>query len=187
MLSSHAAAVLAVAVLCISPISVGLLCAQSDKTDSPSVPKDVDGWGKIKWGMTLEAVQAAYGPSEVKEIKRLGDTLSLNLNSVKAADTDLHVYVYAPSLSDQVRKVELSVVVTSAKDRIRSALKTLLIEKYGAPTNEEAEHNTGFGIFESRSLWIFPSTSIILLTGGTYESSAWMIRITYEPRAKSVL
>ena len=26
-------------------------------------PKDVDGWGKIKWGMTVAQAQAAYGPA----------------------------------------------------------------------------------------------------------------------------
>jgi hypothetical protein len=166
-------------------LSVAALSAQSDK-DSPSVPKDVDGWGKVKWGMTLEAVQTTYG-SEVKDVRpdRGMQCLTL-LNKVKVADIDLGVYICAPRLSDPVRKVELGTVVESAGDRIHSTLKTLLIEKYGAPTNEQSEHPAEFGTTERSSLWVLPSTSITLLTAN-HPGVWWLTRITYEPRVKNPL
>ena len=38
-----------------------LLLAIATYADQPAKPKDVEGWGKIKWGITIAQAKAAYG------------------------------------------------------------------------------------------------------------------------------
>jgi hypothetical protein len=122
-------------------------------------PKDVDGWDKIKWGMTLEEARDAYGvTAPFWENERW---TSLVLDPVKIGDMEMSGGADAKHGTHKVSQVGFSL----GFDKPGYAggfdtLKTLLIQKYGPPVSEEK--TTGYGHWVKRALWTFPSTSIVL-------------------------
>ena len=125
--------------------------------------RDVDGWGKIKWGMTLAAARQAY------VIDRNEDNniwTQLVAQPVDVGDLTMKVSIGARHGSDQVSRVRLwmnfglgdSAPSASAKDF--DTLKILLIRKYGPPVDGDTKTD---GTDAVRTLlWVFPSTSITL-------------------------
>jgi hypothetical protein len=126
-------------------------------------PRDVDGWGKIKWGMTLADARQAY------VIDRNEDNniwTQLLTQPVDVGDITMKVSIGARHGSDQVSRVRLwmnfglrdSAPLASAKDF--DTLKILLIQKYGPPVDGETKTD---GTDAVRTFWwAFPSTSITL-------------------------
>jgi hypothetical protein len=150
-------------------------------------PRDVDGWGKIKWGMTLADVSRVY------EIDRHEDNdfwTQLISQPVDIGDITMKVSFGAKHGSEQVSKVHLwmtfgrrdSAPTASAKDF--DTLKTLLIQKYGSPADGGTETD---GTDRIRTfLWTFPSTSILLtLTQG--QNAMGRIDLEYAATDKKAL
>lgn len=149
----------------LAPLAILLSSALSAQSDRP---KDVPGWGKIQWGMTLDQVRAAYGP----ETKASDDPYwsHLTLPPVTVGDIPLQVSVSAKKPSAQVTLVILSCyfgftsdtpgVAPNVTPRDFDGLKALMIQKYGHPRNEERriEYNDRVRVF----LWTFTSTTIEL-------------------------
>jgi hypothetical protein len=135
-------------------------------------PRDVDGWGKIKWGMTIADASQLY------VIDRHEDNnlwTQLIAQPIDVGDITLRVSLGAKHGSEQMSRVRLSMnfglrdsaPTASAKDF--DTLKTQLIQKYGPPIDGETrtEGTDGIRMF----LWTFPSTSIRLtLTAGQNNS-----------------
>src|SRR5579862_2021539 len=111
-------------------------------------PKDIDGWDKIHWGMTIAEAHAAYGIDAEPENKD-GWTL-LKLNPVKLGGVEMGVEVGARSSAKGISMVRLwsyfglSTSAPTAGPQDFDTLRTVLIEKYGAPSDEETKHGENF-------------------------------------------
>jgi hypothetical protein len=103
-------------------------------------PRDVDGWGKIKWGMTSAEASQAYVIDRHEDNESWAQLIA------------------ARHGSDQISRVRLW--MNSASTRDFDMLKAHLIQKYGPPVDGETrtEGNDGIRTF----LWTFPSTWIRL-------------------------
>jgi hypothetical protein len=142
-------------------------------------PKDVDGWGKIKWGMTLAEARSAY---PVDETERNDYWTLLTLVPIKIGDIRMSVSVGAKHGTEKISKVSMWMyfgLPSSAQfagPQDFDALKTLLITKYGAPANEETKRDNGDRV--RTILWTFPSTTIVLKLkqSETSDRSIWTMR-----------
>lgn len=131
-------------------------------------PKDVVGWGKIIWGMTVPEVKAAYeGQTEdpvAKQSAREKFVTRLVIKELMVGDIQMTVKINSLSGSDRMSMVMLSAIPPQLKVVVgRSAyqsLKTSLTQKYGLPAYVDQVDRDGLAIRTSR--WIFPSTEILL-------------------------
>jgi len=129
------------------------------------VPKDVDGWEKIKWGMTMAEARSAYRVEAQPESN--ADWTLLNLSPVKMSNIEMGVQVGARHGADKITLVRLwsyfglSSSQPSAGPQDFDTLKTMLIQKYGSAASEETKRGENFRLLKS-VLWTFPSTSILL-------------------------
>jgi hypothetical protein len=123
-------------------------------------PRDVEGWGKIKWGMTIADASQAYVIDRHEDNEFWSQLIA---QPVEVGDITMRVSIGARHGSDQISRVRLS--MNSATTRDFDTLKTLLIQKYGPPIDGETRTDGTDGI--RTFLWTFPSTSIRLtLTQG---------------------
>jgi hypothetical protein len=128
-------------------------------------PKDVDGWDKIKWGVTIAQARFAYAVESQPESK--DNWTLLDLKPVKVGAIEMGVQVGARLGSQQISLVRLwsffglpsSAPLAGPQDF--DTLKTTLIQKYGPPDNEETKRGENFRLLKT-VLWKFPSTSILL-------------------------
>src|SRR5579863_3965776 len=143
----------------------GLLLALGLTLYGQTKPKDIAGWDKIKWGMSLAEVRAAYGIETQPETQD-GWTL-LQLKPVKMGGVEMGVQVGARQDAGKVTSVKLwsyfglSTSAPGASGQDFDTLKTELIQKYGQPANEETKHGENFLLLKT-ALWKFPSTSILM-------------------------
>jgi hypothetical protein len=154
-----------------SMVRLGALAALSVSLCGQPKPKDVDGWDKVKWGMTLAEARSAY---DVKTQPEGSDNWTLlTLNPVKIADIQMGVQVAARHGSEKITSVRLwsyfglPSSAPSAGPQDFDALRGMLIQKYGPPASEEAKRGENFRLVKT-VLWTFPSTSILM----TLEQSA---------------
>ncbi len=142
----------------------GVLYAQA-------TPEDIDGWDKVKWGMTVDQVRAAYDV-DARPQTQDGWTL-LQLQPVTLAGVELGVQVGARQASGKVNSVRLWSYFGSPNSRPTASgqdfdtLRTFLIQRYGTPANEDATRGEN-GRFLKTVTWKFPSTALVL----TLEQSA---------------
>lgn len=126
---------------------------------------DVDGWDKIKWGMTMAEARAAYHAAA--EPKKDDTWTLLALNPIKIGDVELGVQVGARHGTEKISEVTLWSVfglpsaAPSAGPRDFDTLRTALIQKYGQPASEEEKRGENSHLIKT-VLWAFPSTSIFL-------------------------
>lgn len=131
-----------------------------------ATPKDVDGWDKVKWGMTIAEARSAYGIS-AEPVSQDNWTL-LDLNPVKVAGVQMGVQLGAKQ--GEAGKVSLvrlwsffglpsSPPLAGAQDF--DTLKSALVQKYGHPATEEEQRGENFRLLKTVH-WTFPSTSILL-------------------------
>jgi hypothetical protein len=153
-------------------------------------PKDVDGWGKIKWGMTLDQVRAAYGDETTVESNEYWTHLTLP--PVKVGDIALKPSASAKHGSKQITLIRLWESfglpgnAPSAGPSDFETLRTLLIQKYGSPTGEESKREYGDPV--RMALWTFSSTSIQLtLTQKDRMPSLGKIELEYKATDKKAL
>ena len=153
-----------------------VVVALAGTTMGQTKPKDVDGWGKVKWGMPVAEARTAYG-NEIRYDVRLHDGLiALRLNDVKLGALEMGALLQVSD--ERINGAELSIIGISGseRDNAYNNLKALLIDKYGPATSDDQK---------SRTIWVFPSTLITLDMAGTA-----VLEITYKPsdkKAKDVL
>jgi hypothetical protein len=134
-------------------------------------PKDVDGWDKIKWGMTIADARSAYGIDTQPESK--DNWTLLQLNPVKMGNVELGVQVGARTDNGKITSIRLwSFFGTpnsapNASPQDFDTLRTFLIQKHGQPANEEVTRGDNNHLVKTVR-WNFPSTSIVM----TLEQSA---------------
>jgi hypothetical protein len=134
-------------------------------------PQDVDGWDKVKWGMTLMEARSTY---HVQAQPESNDNWTLlSLKPVKMGDVEMGVEVGARNGSQKITSVRLwsyfgvpnAAPAAGAQDF--NTLKSVLIQEYGPPAIEDEKRGENFRLLKSVG-WTFPSTSILL----TLEQSA---------------
>jgi hypothetical protein len=116
-------------------------------------PRDVEGWGKIKWGMSIADASRAYVINRHEDNELWSELIA---EPIEFYDFKLRVAIGARHGSEQISRVRLATNATQEFD----TLKTLLIQKYGPPIDGETRNE---GTDSVRTfLWAFPSTSIRL-------------------------
>jgi hypothetical protein len=130
-------------------------------------PKDVDGWDKIHWGMTIANARAAFKSDAQPETK--DDWTLLQLPASHIGDIRMGVQVAARRGSDKIASVRLwsffgvPEAAPTAGPGDFDALRSALIKQYGPPAAEETRHGENFRLLKSVR-WTFPSTTIALST-----------------------
>jgi hypothetical protein len=121
--------------------------------------RDVDGWGKIHWGMTIADASQAYMIERHEDNDRWSQLIA---QPIMIGDITMRVSIAAKHGSEQVSRVRLS---TNSGAEDFDTLKAQLIQKYGPPIDGETRTDASNSI--RTFLWTFPSTSIRLtLTQG---------------------
>lgn len=166
-------------------LRLGSLIAFAVALPGQAPPKDVDGWGKIKWGATIAEARAAYNivtPTE-KTDTSLEMQVDVGTISMSAALGDRHG-------SGRITQVVLFMSFGLPKDVPRAGpedfdtLKSLLTQKYGVPVGDETTRNVNTR--DRTVLWTFPSTSIVL-TLSQYETRLGSITLRYREADKKAL
>jgi len=156
--------------LCIAALFAVTLSGQAQ-------PRDVAGWGKIRWGMTLADAGQAYVIDRHEDNDRWSQLIA---QPVLVGDITMRVSIAAKHGSEQVSRVRLS-TNSSAEDF--DTLKAQLIQKYGPPIDGETRTEATNSI--RTFLWTFPSTSIRLtLTQGNNQSR---IEVEYNATDRTAL
>lgn len=128
-------------------------------------PKDIDGWDKITWGMTMADVRSLYHVDAQPETK--DGWILLQLKPVKVAGVSMGVQVGARQAAPKVSSVRLwsffgvPEAAPGAGADDFDTLRTELIRRYGNPASEQTTHGENFRLLKSVR-WTFPSTSILL-------------------------
>lgn len=158
----------------------GLLLVACGIVSGQNRPTDVDGWGKVKWGMTLAQIKALYSAVS-EESNEFWDHLTLP--AITVSDVKMSVSVGAKHGRDKVALVSLletfglpdSPQLASASDF--EALKSSLISKYGQPNSEDVKVEYGDKV--TLVMWNFPSTSITLRLKRAATINAGILSVDY--------
>ena len=145
--------------LCVSASLAGNATSQTK-------PKDVDGWGKVKWGMTVAQAKAAAPEaraSDGKSEKSTRYTERLVIDRLRIGDMEMTASIYTLRESERVKEVGLTLPdgINTTNGSFEQ-LRNLLTQKYGKPTREEPNERSEVTIVNSAT-WVFPSTVISLL------------------------
>jgi hypothetical protein len=116
-------------------------------------PRDVEGWGKIKWGMSIADASRAYVINRHEDNEFWSELIA---EPIEFYDFRLRVAIGARHGSEQISRVRMWTNSTQEFD----TLKSLLIQKYGPPIDGDTR-NEGTDTIRT-FLWTFPSTSIRL-------------------------
>lgn len=120
--------------------------------------RDVEGWGKIRWGMTIADASQAYVIDRHEDNESWSQLIA---QPVMIGDITMRVSIGARHGSEQISRVRLW---TNLSGRNGSedfdTLKTQLIQKYGPPIDGDTRTEGTNSI--RTCLWTFPSTSIRL-------------------------
>ena len=117
-------------------------------------PRDIEGWSKIRWGMTMADASQAYVIDRHEDNDRWSQVI---VQPMMIGDITMRVSIGAKHGSEQVSRVRLS---TNSSPEDFDTLKAQLIQKYGPPIDGETRTE---GTDTIRTfLWTFPSTSIRL-------------------------
>jgi hypothetical protein len=164
----------------------GVVVALAGTTMGQTKPKDVYGWDKIRWGMTIAQAAALYNVPKANAEQGADDWTLLKLPPIVVAGTKMYVQVGArlnkisevfvsPFASDAaytqtIESLKRQGGQEGAAPKDTSAhplfeeLKVLLIQKYGHPTDEMPRTPDADDAHFMRTsvLWVFQSTSISL-------------------------
>jgi hypothetical protein len=164
---------------------------KSSKT-TPGPIKDIDGWGKIKWGMTTAQARAAYGseatiPEGENPYK---DTYieKLIIKSLTVGDVEMKVSIAALNKTDRIANIALEnagSLTDSVSAGAYSNLKIALTRKYGTPAS--TDHTAQSRVTSDVTKWIFPSTAIELLEIEIESINYGSIHLTYSAANKKLL
>jgi hypothetical protein len=154
-------------------------------------PRDVGGWGKIKWGMDAAAVKTAYGAEAQNVSERIGDILTneIRIANIEVGKIRMEASIPVPK-SGSIEFIYLNPeedlqTSTNMRSFVFETLKVLLIEKYGMPVDRDSKNESRRVV---RSvLWTFPSTAITLTWSEYRENNIGHVNIQYKPVNKNPL
>jgi hypothetical protein len=148
-------------------------------------PADVHGWGKVKWGMTLEQIQKLYPeakpyqPKDEAERKAMqfSDESALVIPTIDLVNTKFEVNFVGKGTNKQIVFVEIysrAGVTEGAFTELEKQLK----REHGEP----ALKNDKDGWFERT--WMLPSTKIELWFHEALQREPPAVGISYSPADK---
>lgn len=146
-------------------------------------PRDVEGWGKIRWGMSVADAGQAYVINRHEDNELWSELIA---EPVEFYDFRLRVAIGARHGADQISRVRLW--DNSAGSQEFDTIKTLLIQKYGPPVDGESRSEGADAV--RTFLWTFPSTSIRLTHTRQDQKSQGRIDLEYlatDQRALEIL
>ncbi len=155
---------------------------------------DVQGWTRIKWGMTVsEAREAFRGQVSDPRVATPPDAILVDrfiVTGLQIGRITAEAAIQTERDSNQVVAVRIRatgpMATALARTSTYSTLKHLLITKYGTPQNED--HSPyGSGGTDSRVLWLFPSTSITLRWSEMANGENGFVTIKYEALDRNAL
>ena len=149
--------------------------------------RDVDGFGNIKWGMTVDEAKAAFSglhEPERSELTSGGFEERLIQPVLMIGSVEMTVSIQTKGSSDLISRIVLKLApFVQQRKAAFQFLRNTLIQKYGKPGRHD---NSIRGTKEETEVWVLPSTTITL---GWHEESAGKLRlldITYEANDKLV-
>jgi hypothetical protein len=157
------------------------------------LPKDVNGWDKIKWGMTVGQVKAAYGSQAEAPSRDNSDQEKfverLVIKKLTIGDTEMKVSISSRSGSDRIAQVSLSptagLLTTGSGGTAYETLKTSLTRKYGRPSSVDKDDDDQTVAYATK--WIFPSTEISLSWIEVKRIDHGVLNLTYISADKKAL
>ncbi len=144
-------------------------------------PKDVHGWGKVKWGMTLEQIQKLYPEAKPYQPKdeaernamKASDESALEIPNIDLVDTKFEVNFVGKGANKQIAFVEIYSRAGVTEGMFTELEKQLRL-KHGEPSKNDKD-----GWFERT--WTLPSTKIELWFHGALPKEPPAVGISYLP------
>jgi hypothetical protein len=136
-------------------------------------PKDVTGWEKVKWGMTIaQAAKASGGVIQPKPYIHMNERILIDGSFGEAV-------VYSAVGSDLVSKVRVLTYpgypgpdyTYEVRDKAYTKLRAEMVAKYGTPRKSRFYFDQ----------WRFPSTIITLSTLTIYGEDTGPVSVVFEP------
>jgi len=147
--------------------------------------KDVNGWGKLKWGMTVEQATAEYSGSFKVLPNKENTRPEITIKDVEVGRLLLDVSVVAvfgPTIDNITLEPQPHKDWEYTRQQNFDLLKVLLVEKYGAPTNEDRTNNFDYANKPDGTrtvvIWALPSTTIKLLWSEQSKSGSLFVEYT---------
>jgi hypothetical protein len=162
-------------------------------------PKDVAGWGKIKWGMTVAEAKAVLGDEAVPENapdQHFTYPTKLRLLNVQIGAGTGTVKIQTKQNSDLVCVVTLLASppaveeIPGERPMLFDRLNGMLVEKYGTPKTSDRKSVrslSGSDSIETTVFWSFPSTSITLRWSEAPRFHVGYVSIEYKAVDKKAL
>lgn len=148
----------------LTAFSVCAVCLYAQPT------RDVSGWGKLKWGMTVEQAKAEYGGTFEVVPDKENTRPSITIKDFEVGRLLLEVSVVAvfgPTIDNITLVPQPHKDWSYSRQQNFELLKVLLIEKYGAPTHVDRMPNFAYDDEPDGTkevvVWALPSTTIKLL------------------------
>jgi len=157
----------------------------------PGQPKDLnreldaDGFGNIKWGMTVSEAKAAFpGLSEPERSELTGGGFEERLIQpvLMIGSVEMTVSIQTKVDSELIARVVLK--LAPAVQHRKTAFQFLsnnLIQNYGKASHRTAPRGR---MKEEMEVWVLPSTTITLDWREESETKIRLLDITYEPTEK---
>jgi hypothetical protein len=147
-----------------------------------NVERDADGFGGIKWGMSVAEAKAAFpGLGEVERSELTSGAFRERLIQpvLMVGSVEMTVSIQTKSESESITRIVLKLApFVQHRKAALQFLSNNLIQKYGKPSH----HNTANHghLKEETEVWVLPSTTITLNWLGESGSKLHLLDITYE-------
>jgi hypothetical protein len=152
------------------------------------VPKDVNGWSKIRWDMTVAQAKALYG-AQARESDGGGNstkyTEKLVIDNFAVGDIKMKVSIETLPNSNLIKEVTFSLADESqSRGAAYTDIKNLLTQRYGRPREDKDREG---GAEDNSATWTFPSTVITLFWVETKRLDFGVLSLQYTATDKKVL
>jgi len=147
--------------------------------------RDADGFGSIKWGMTVAEVKAAFPGLRAPERSELtsgGFQERLIQPVLMIGSVEMNVSIQTRADSDLITRIVLKLApFVQHRKTAFQFLRNNLTQQYGTPSHDSAPRGRKK---EEREVWILPSTTITLDWRAESAGKLQLLDITYEANAK---
>jgi hypothetical protein len=148
--------------------------------------RDADGFGNIKWGMTVAEAKAAFSglrEPERSELVSGGFEERLVQPVLMIGSVEMTVSIQTKADSDVITRIVLKLApFVQHRKTAFQFLSNNLIQKYGKPSH----HDTASRGKEETEVWALPSTTITLDWREESAGKFRLLDITYEATDKSL-
>src|ERR1700722_10551912 len=148
--------------------------------------RDVDGFGNIKWGMTVDEAKAAFSglhEPERSELTSGGFEERLIQPVLMIGSVEMTVSIQTKGSSDLISRIVLKLApFVQQRKAAFQFLSNNLIQKYGKPSRHDTAPRGRMK--EETEVWVLPSTTITLDWREESAGNFRLLDITYEATDK---